>query len=78
MTQAEFLNHRKREHKQYVPKCRNAEIGTCTYDKFCWFSHEIHECDKKIRIKNNEVFEKNLNDGEKDGKNDRKTYSNRK
>ena len=58
MTQPEFLNHRKREHMQYVPKCRNAEIGACTYNEFCWFIHDQHEHDKKIKIKNNEVFDK--------------------
>ena len=58
MTQPEFLNHRKREHMQYVPKCRNAEIGTCTYNKFCWFIHDQYEYDKKIKIKNNEVVDK--------------------
>ena len=56
MTQPEFLNHRKREHMQYVPKCRNPEIGTCTYNKFCWFIHDQHEYDEKIEI--NEVFDR--------------------
>ena len=33
-------------------------IGTCTYNKFCWFIHDQYEYDKKIKIKNNEVVDK--------------------
>ena len=54
MTQPEFLNHRKKEHIEYVPQCRNV---TCTYNVFCWFIHEQYENENNIN-ENQEVFEK--------------------
>ena len=57
MTQPELLNHRKKEHIENVPKCRNADIGICRYNEFCWFIHDQHENDIEVH-ENQEVIEK--------------------
>ena len=57
MTQPEFLNHRKKEHMEHVPKCRNSDIGICRYNEFCWFIHDQHKNDIKVH-ENQQVFEK--------------------
>ena len=59
-TQSDFLKHKKRNHKQFVPKCRNSYNGKCRYgDELCWFEHESSEGEKeKTNVYMQEVFEK--------------------
>ena len=64
MTQSEFLNHKKKEHIEHVPRCRNL---TCTYNIFCWFIHEQYENENNIN-ENKEVFGKIGIMEKKDGK----------
>ena len=34
------MNHRKKEHAQFVPECREYMNGACRYEKNgCWFRH---------------------------------------
>ena len=36
----DFMNHRKKEHAQFVPECREYMNGACRYEKNgCWFRH---------------------------------------
>ena len=48
--QSDCLKHRKQEHSNIVPPCRNETNGTCKFGKIkCWFNHENkqNEDDKK-------------------------------
>merc|ERR1712179_597637 len=48
---ADFLKHKKKEHKEFVPKCRNSESGTCPYKDSCWFIHDGNENENIINEK---------------------------
>jgi hypothetical protein len=38
---SDFMNHRKKQHTQSVPACRDNINGTCRRDtSTCWFKHE--------------------------------------
>ena len=48
---SEYLNHRKKYHKNVVPVCRNDSSDSCVYtNETCWFNH----AKKNEDIKNNE------------------------
>ena len=60
--QSEYLTHRKKYHKQIVPRCRNLQNGKCGYtNENCWFNHNENE-ENDIEIEenkqNNEVIQK--------------------
>ena len=39
-TKYEFMHHRKKEHSQNVPQCKNESSGTCHFGMMnCWFNH---------------------------------------
>ena len=41
-TRSEFMHHRKKEHSETVPKCKD-EYGTCQFGiTKCWFKHDEH------------------------------------
>ena len=43
-SQADCLKHRKEEHTNLVPFCRNEEKGTCNFGSMvCWFRHGGHQ-----------------------------------
>ena len=36
----DFMNHRKQEHAQFVPECKDYRNGVCRYEQNgCWFRH---------------------------------------
>ena len=40
----DFMHHRKKQHAQNVPLCKNALKGTCHFGvKNCWFNHNENE-----------------------------------
>jgi hypothetical protein len=45
--QSELLRHKKQEHTNLVPICRNSKNGTCIFGTLkCWFVHERNETEK--------------------------------
>ena len=55
---SEYLRHRKRNHEQIIPTCRNFKDGTCIYwNKNCWFQHGENEDDNESN--RNKLNEKN-------------------
>ena len=63
MTQPEYLNHRKREHIKFVPKCRNQDGGKCAYtNNSCWFIHSRRDIIENEHIKdtNDEKTDQNV------------------
>ena len=47
------LRHRKQDHNQLVPPCRNETNGSCKFgDKRCWFKH--NKTEKSSEIENSE------------------------
>ena len=58
-TRCDFLKHKKKEHKQFVPTCRNDENGNCFYNEYCWFVHKNDHKEKNEEENNSkEVFDK--------------------
>ena len=39
-TKRELMRHNKIEHEENLRSCWNYAVGTCFYDKDCWYSHE--------------------------------------
>ena len=72
ISQSEFMRHRKQDHENIVPLCKNWVNGTCTFESTkCWFNHENQEKnnesenhEKSIK-ENKEVIEKVLDMMEK-------------
>ena len=49
--QTKLLHHRKRNHLDSVPNCRNMISGTCKYGtENCWFNHGERENTSKNEI----------------------------
>ena len=41
---SEFMKHRRHEHVESVPLCRDASNGSCQFGKVkCWFNHQEEE-----------------------------------
>ena len=61
-----WLSHtQQKKHKQFVPKCWNADNGKCSYrEELCWFIHDDNGAFNEgsdvaeETNKNKEVFEK--------------------
>jgi hypothetical protein len=70
-TRLSFMKHRKSEHGDSVPTCRNALNGSCEYGiSKCWFIHydsesESEHGNRNINLKDQEFTEKLLNMMEK-------------
>ena len=46
--QSELLRHKKQEHTDHVPLCKNSKKGTCRFGNLkCWFIHERSEVERK-------------------------------
>lgn len=59
-TKYEFMHHKKKEHSQTVPQCKNESSGTCRFGIMnCWFNHcENEQTNFYENHQNNEVIEK--------------------
>ena len=72
-----FLRHRKLNHKESTPICKQFRTGECPFgNNKRWFIHEKDDEDTNIKerkdenLENNEIIQKNLpNDGNHDKKN---------
>ena len=59
-----LLQHRKKDHRDSVPSCKNEKSGTCKYGNAnCWFNHDENEDISKKennekQNENKEVIEK--------------------
>ena len=38
-TKRHFMEHKKRDHENLTPKCKNVDNGSCDYEANCWFRH---------------------------------------
>lgn len=61
--QSDFLKHRKLEHRNSVPLCKNERNGKCSFGKSnCWFIHKNLESESEkndeTNMEHNEVTEK--------------------
>ena len=63
--QSEFLKHRKMNHEDKVPACKNFKAGNCVFgNEKCYFKHEKDETmkehinDIKEKFENDEVVQK--------------------
>jgi DNA-directed RNA polymerase subunit RPC12/RpoP len=47
----DFMNHRKQEHVQFVPECKEYVNGACRFEKNgCWFRHcEVESAQAKMK-----------------------------
>ena len=63
ITPSEFHLHKKQDHKQLLPTCRNAQNGKCRFGELlCWFNHDVTTKDvvepEKTTTYHQEVFDK--------------------
>ena len=63
-TRSDFMNHRKNEHTEGVPMCRNYLNGSCEYVS-CWFRHLEAAAKHKDVIEEENITEKLVNMMEK-------------
>ena len=57
------LSHRKQDHNQVVPSCRNETNGSCKFgNKRCWFKHNNPENSSKVEKENGMRENKNEKD----------------
>jgi hypothetical protein len=61
---AEFMKHRRHEHVERVPVCRDALNGTCQFGNIkCWFNHEdIENFNGNENMKNGNNFNQEVID----------------
>ena len=58
-TQSDFYSHRKKQHKETIPSCKNYKTGACIYGKdMCWFLHENVETGEDTEIKDGNIIQK--------------------
>ena len=58
----EYLRHRKSNHEQILPTCRNFVDGSCIYgSEKCWFKHgetkDEKESNEKKQNENNDMIQ---------------------
>ena len=51
------MEHRKRDHENLTPYCKNVDNGSCDYEVNCWFRHTK----EMMHIEENDVNEDNVN-----------------
>ena len=55
------MHHRKKEHSETVPKCRN-DYGTCQFGiTKCWFNHDEHQAINTENHNEKDVIDKLFN-----------------
>ena len=61
------MKHRKSEHSESVPACKNVLNGACGYGQSkCWFTHNDSEIENQnLNVKDQEITEKMLDMMEK-------------
>ena len=72
MFQSDCLKHRKQEHTNIVPPCKNERNGTCRFGSLnCWFNHTYlqnsnkNENGEQLEKINEKLIEKSKSDDEK-------------
>ena len=70
MFQSDCLKHRKQEHSNIVPPCKNEIKGTCRFgSRNCWFNHtnlqNLNKNENSEQLeKNDKLIEKSKGDDE--------------
>ena len=60
-TKSDFMKHRRKDHSDKVPECRDHKNDCCRFQKeTCWFKHE-----EKLEIKSPDMVERLFNMMEK-------------
>ena len=60
---AEYMSHRKKEHKEKVPNCKNGNNGGCHFGHGkCWFIHD--------HIQNDNIGNSSKNENRNEDRND--------
>ena len=57
------MKHRKHQHSEHVPTCKNIINGDCVYGFSCWFRHS--ETENEMEIGNGNFGSKDENIAEK-------------
>jgi hypothetical protein len=53
-----FMKHRKREHEEFVPLCRDNTNGSCAHDSdSCWFKHNAYS-NESINMESSDMIKR--------------------